>query len=233
MRPHKVKDGRSRVHPNRALPIAATFMAAFLARCCFLVNAVHHKVTHLEVLQSSCLSSNSPGWRDSSVLINAAQSKEVDRACIFIREIGEPAIVPHLRSVEAEERGCRLVSFEQRFKDTYRLKHKVADQLRLPMQCGSHCGTDTSQASGGIWRGSGIGGWCSSRYATRGPMTSTRVSIRGGESPRRGCCSKSSSIRRPASKRGSRRTRRMNRGDRDGEAAGISKTSQCDGANTI
>ncbi|KAN0101288.1 hypothetical protein V8E55_001272 [Tylopilus felleus] len=113
MRPHKVKDGRSRVHPNRALPIAATFMAAFLARCCFLVNAVHHKVTHLEVLQSSCLSSNSPGWRDSSVLINAAQSKEVDRACIFIREIGEPAIVPHLRSVEAEERGCRLVSFEQ------------------------------------------------------------------------------------------------------------------------
>ena len=133
MHSHKVRDGRPRIHWQRAALFAATFIVAFLVPYHFLANTVYHKDTHLEGVQSTCLSHDSDGARrgENSTRLDAAQSKEVDRAWIFIREIGEKVIVPLLRSVEAEEQGRRLVSFDQRFKNTNRLKRKVADQLHL------------------------------------------------------------------------------------------------------
>jgi hypothetical protein len=131
MHSHKVKDGRPRIHWQYAALVTATFIVAFLIPPHFLVNTVYHNDTHLKGVQSTCLSNDSARWGESSSGLDAAQSKEVDRACMFIREIGERVIVPLLRSVEAEEQGRRLVNFDQRFKNTNRLKRKVADQLRL------------------------------------------------------------------------------------------------------
>ncbi|KAF8553504.1 hypothetical protein OG21DRAFT_1485344 [Imleria badia] len=120
--------GRSRIHQQGVAPVAETIIAAFLASYRFLVKAMYHKATHLKGVQSTYLFN--AGWQESFPRLDASQSKEVDRACMFIREIGEQIIAPLLRNIEAEEQGRRLVSFERRFKDTNRLKRKVADRLR-------------------------------------------------------------------------------------------------------
>ncbi|KAF8124151.1 hypothetical protein EV363DRAFT_717262 [Boletus edulis] len=132
MHPYKVMDGPLpfRIHRHHAAFVSAISIAAFLALCRFLVNAMYHKDIHLESVTSSYLSYDSVRWRERTPRLDAAQNKEVDRARMFIREIGEREIVPLLRSIEAEEQGRRLVGFDQRFKDANRLKHKVADQLR-------------------------------------------------------------------------------------------------------
>ena len=135
MHPHKVRDGRSRVHRQSAARIAATFIATFLVPYRSLVDTVYHKDTHLEVAQSTCLSNDSARWGENSAWLDAAQSKEVDRAYMFVREIGERVIVPLLRSIEVEEQGRRLVNFDQRFKTTNQLERKVAEQLRLVPGC--------------------------------------------------------------------------------------------------
>ncbi|KAI9461095.1 hypothetical protein HD554DRAFT_2041477 [Boletus coccyginus] len=131
MNSYDIWGGRSRIHWERAISVAATFVAASLAPYRFLLKAASHEDTYLEDVRSVCLSNDNTGWKESSARLDAAQSKEVDRAYMFIREIGENIIVPLLRSVEAEEQARRLVKFDQRFKDPNRLKNKVADQLRL------------------------------------------------------------------------------------------------------
>jgi len=123
--------GCSRIHWQRATPVAATFIAASLAPYRFLLKAVRHEDTYLKDVQSICISNDNTGWKESSARLDAAQSKEVDRAYMFIREIGENIIVPLLHSVEVDEQARRLVKFDQRFKDPNRLKNKVADRLRL------------------------------------------------------------------------------------------------------
>ena len=64
--------------------------------------------------------------------LDAAQNKEVDRACARIREVGERAIIPGVRAVEAQDPTRRLAGFEHRFKAPDRLKEKVADLLEPP-----------------------------------------------------------------------------------------------------
>lgn len=131
MHPHKVSDGRLQFHWQRVVPIAGIFIAAFLVPCRFLASTLYHNDTHLERTQSTHLFNDNAWWGEGNARLDAAQNKEVDQMCMLIREIGEKVIVPLLRTVEAEEQGRRLVSFDRRFKDTNRLKHKVADQLRL------------------------------------------------------------------------------------------------------
>lgn len=114
-----------------ATPVTATFIAALVASYRFLMKAVYHKHTHLRGLQSACLFDDHAGWKESSPRLDASQSKDIDRACKLIRDTGERIIVPLLCSIEAEEQARKLVSFERRFKDTNRVKHKVADRLRL------------------------------------------------------------------------------------------------------
>ncbi len=62
--------------------------------------------------------------------LDDAQNKEIDGACARIREVGERAIIPGVRAVEAEDPTRRLAGFEHRFKGTDRLKEKVADEIR-------------------------------------------------------------------------------------------------------
>ena len=64
--------------------------------------------------------------------LDQAQNTEIDRACARIREVGERAIIPGVRAVEAEEPTRRLAGFEHRFKGPDRLKEKVADMLEPP-----------------------------------------------------------------------------------------------------
>lgn len=132
MHTHKAGDCRSRVHWQRASSVAATFIAAFLAPYHFLVNAVHHQTTHLTSIH---LSNDHGGRGKSSARLDAAQNKEVDQTYRLVREIAERTIIPLLRRVEAEDQRRRLVCFDRRFKDANRLKHKVADQLRLAPSC--------------------------------------------------------------------------------------------------
>jgi len=112
-----------------AIPVAATLIAAaLLAPYRFLKNAVLHKRTHLSGVQPVRPPYANLARRHAR--LNPAQSDEVDRGCIFVREIGERVIFPLLRDVEAEEQGRRLVSLDQRFKDANRLKQKIARQLQ-------------------------------------------------------------------------------------------------------
>ena len=62
--------------------------------------------------------------------LDHAQNAEIDRACARIREVGERAIIPGVRAVEAEDPARRLAGFEHRFKGADRLKEKVADEIR-------------------------------------------------------------------------------------------------------
>ena len=62
--------------------------------------------------------------------LDDAQNKEIDGACARIREVGERAIIPGVRAVEAQDPTRRLAGFEHRFKGPDRLKEKVADELR-------------------------------------------------------------------------------------------------------
>jgi hypothetical protein len=58
------------------------------------------------------------------------ENSEVDRDSERNREIGENVIIPGMWSVEVEDATRCLVGFEHRFKESDRLKEKVADQLR-------------------------------------------------------------------------------------------------------
>jgi hypothetical protein len=70
-------------------------------------------------------------WRGAgSRRLDHAQNAEIDRACARIREVGERAIIPGVRAVEAEDPARALAGFERRFKGLDRLKEKVADQNR-------------------------------------------------------------------------------------------------------
>ena len=70
-------------------------------------------------------------WRGSGGRrLDDAQNKEIDGACARIREVGERAIIPGVRAVEAEDPTRRLAGFEHRFKGPDRLKEKVADEIR-------------------------------------------------------------------------------------------------------
>jgi hypothetical protein len=62
--------------------------------------------------------------------LDNAQNKEIDQACARIREVGERAIIPGVRAVEAQDPTRRLAGFEHRFKGPDRLKEKVADRMR-------------------------------------------------------------------------------------------------------
>ena len=62
--------------------------------------------------------------------LDQAQNTEIDRACARIREVGERAIIPGVRAVEAEEPTRRLAGFEHRFKGPDRLKEKIVDRMR-------------------------------------------------------------------------------------------------------
>ena len=62
--------------------------------------------------------------------LDDAQNKEIDRGCARIREVGERAIIPGVRAVEAQDPTRRLAGFEHRFKGPDRLKEKVADEIR-------------------------------------------------------------------------------------------------------
>ncbi|MGH3209772.1 MAG: hypothetical protein ACRDNO_18645, partial [Trebonia sp.] len=75
---------------------------------------------------------------------DAAQNADIDRGYARIREVGERAIIPVLREVEAEDRTRKLAGFEHRFKGTDRLKEKVADEVR------STPGTTPAQALSAI-----------------------------------------------------------------------------------
>jgi hypothetical protein len=72
-------------------------------------------------------------WRGAgSRRLDHAQNAEIDRACARIREVGERAIIPGVRAVEAEDPARALAGFERRFKGLDRLKEKVADLLEPP-----------------------------------------------------------------------------------------------------
>lgn len=62
--------------------------------------------------------------------LDAAQNREIDNACARIREVGERAIIPGVRAVEAEDPARRLAGLEHRFKGVDRLKEKIADRMR-------------------------------------------------------------------------------------------------------
>ncbi|MGH3208215.1 MAG: hypothetical protein ACRDNO_10675 [Trebonia sp.] len=70
-------------------------------------------------------------WRgEGGQRLDAAQNADIDRGYARIREVGERAIIPVLREVEAEDPTRKLAGFEHRFKGTDRLKEKVADRVR-------------------------------------------------------------------------------------------------------
>ncbi len=81
--------------------------------------------------------------------LDHAQNAEIDRACARIREVGERAIIPGVRAVEAEDPARRLAGFEHRFKGADRLKEKVADMLEPPSKLTA---TDALHAIGDVVR---------------------------------------------------------------------------------
>jgi len=74
-------------------------------------------------------------WRGAGgQRLDVAQNAEIDRGYARIREVGERAIIPGLRAVEAEDPTRNLAGFEHCFKRADRLKEKVADLLEPPSQ---------------------------------------------------------------------------------------------------
>lgn len=69
-------------------------------------------------------------WHSGDLELTPKRNAEVDHACERIREIGETAIIPDMRAIEAEDPTRTLVGFEHRFKGPDRLKEKVAHELR-------------------------------------------------------------------------------------------------------
>jgi hypothetical protein len=62
--------------------------------------------------------------------LDAAQNADIDRGYARIREVGQRAIIPGLRAVEAEDLTRNLAGFEHCFKGPDRLKEKIADRVR-------------------------------------------------------------------------------------------------------
>jgi hypothetical protein len=80
-------------------------------------------------------------WRgEGGQRLDVAQNAEIDRGYARIREVGERAIIPGLRAVEAEDPTRNLAGFEHCFKRPDRLREKIADEIR------STPGTTSTQA---------------------------------------------------------------------------------------
>jgi hypothetical protein len=70
-------------------------------------------------------------WRgEGGQRLDVAQNAEIDRGYARIREVGERAIIPGLRAVEAEDPTRNLAGFEHCFKRPDRLREKIADRVR-------------------------------------------------------------------------------------------------------
>ncbi len=159
-------------------------------------------------------------WRgEGGQRLDVAQNAEIDRGYARIREVGERAIIPGLRAVEAEDPARNLAGFEHCFKGPDRLREKIADrhalytgQLQPPRRFSAvpdavrftYPYQETAYSAGVLkdvdrLEGARVRPGRAAEYVDS--TTSTRASTLDGGSQSPACSLKYSSIRRPALKR--------------------------------